>query len=94
MIQESLIAETSIDRRAAIADALRREGLLLAWQQSDEANLGNELERAFFLIDRVYPEMPAQHREQFRRQFEELWKAGVWQGFKRPEPLDAESDSG
>jgi hypothetical protein len=68
---------------------LRERGLLLAWQQSDEAGLTDELERAFFLLDRVYPEMPAAHREGTRAQLRARWDAGTWHGFRRPEPLHA-----
>ncbi len=69
------------------AVAMRHRGLLLAWQQSDEAAPADELERAFFLLDRVYPEMPARHRDRFRAELEERWRAGTWHGFRRPGPL-------
>lgn len=88
-IQEALIANASMEQRVTITDRLRREGLLLAWQQSDEARPANELERAFFLLDRIYPEMPAPHRARFRAQLEERWRAGTWHGFQRPGPLDS-----
>lgn len=86
-IQEALIAVAPLEQRVAITTRLRREGLLLAWQQSDEAGLANELERAYFLLDRVYPEMPAPHRESTRAQLRARWEAGTWRGFRRPEPL-------
>lgn len=86
-IQEALIAGATLERRVAVVAALRMEGLLLAWQQSDEAGLPNELERAFFLLDRVYPEMPPAHRASARAQLEARWRAGTWHGFRRPEPL-------
>ncbi len=86
-IQEALIAVAPLEQRVAIVDRLRREGLLLAWQQSDEAGLADELERAFFLLERVYPDMPAAHRESTRAQLRERWEAGTWHGFRRPEPL-------
>lgn len=76
-----------MEQRVTITNRLRREGLLLAWQQSDEAAPANELDRALFLIDRIYPEMPEQHRERFRTQLEERWRAGTWHGFRRPAPL-------
>ena len=66
---------------------LRERGILLAWQQSDEAGLADELERAFFLLDRLYPEMPPVHRESTRAQLRARWDAGPWHGFRRPDPL-------
>jgi hypothetical protein len=50
----------------------------------------NELERAFFILDRLYPEMPAQHREQFRTRLTDDWNAGRWHGFVRPTAPDPE----
>ncbi len=44
----------------------------------------SELERAMFILDRLYAEMPAQHREQTRAKLAELAAAGKWHGFKRP----------
>ncbi|MFN8519010.1 MAG: hypothetical protein U0667_06390 [Chloroflexota bacterium] len=85
-IQEALIAVAPIEQRVAIVHRSRQAGLLLAWQQSDEAGLADELERAF-LLDRVYPDMPAAHRESTRAQLRARWEAGTWHGFRRPEPL-------
>jgi hypothetical protein len=89
-IQESLIATASLERRVAVGAALRRRGLLLAWQQSDEAGLPDELRRGFFLLDRVYPGMPPQHRARFHAQLEARWQAGTWHGFRRPPPVEPE----
>jgi hypothetical protein len=80
-------AVTTPETRVLAGIRLRERGLLLAWQQSDEAGLANELERAYFLLDRVYPEMPAPHRESTRAQLRARWEAGTWHGFRRPESL-------
>ncbi len=45
-----------------------------------------------FLIDRLYPEMPPQHRAQFQQRFEALWDAGTWHGFQRPAPVAPAED--
>lgn len=88
-IQERLIADMSLDRRVAVGERLRRTGHLLVWQQADAAAARepmNELERAFFILDRLYPDMPPQHREQFHASFTAAWQAGTWHGFARPSP--------
>jgi hypothetical protein len=82
--QEALIAQMSRARRSAVALELREKGLLLVWQQSDAAGPMSELDRAMFIIDRLYPEMPPQHREQFQAKLAALASAGTWHGFKRP----------
>lgn len=84
---DARIASVTPQARVLAGMRLRDRGLLLAWQQSDEAGLGDELERAYFLLDRVYPEMPAAHRESTRAQLRARWEAGTWHGFRRPEPL-------
>lgn len=86
-IQEAMIATMPLARRVAIARRLRETGHLLVWQQSDAAAARqpmNELERAFFILDRLYPEMPAPHREQIRARLTADWNAGLWHGFDRP----------
>jgi len=91
-IQEAMITTMSLGRRAAVMTQLRHKGMLLAWQQSDEHGPMTELERAMFLIDRLFPEMPPQHRAQFQQRFEALWEAGTWHGFQRPPPFPADRD--
>ena len=89
-IQEALIARMSVRDRMLRMHELRERGLRLVWQLSDEANLPNELERGFFILDRLYPEMPARHREQFRAKFSEEFRAGRWNGFQRPSAPDGD----
>jgi hypothetical protein len=84
---DARIAGMTPQVRALAGMRLRDRGLLLAWQQSDEADLANELERAHFLLNRVFPEMPAPHRESTRARLRARWEAGTWHGFRRPEPL-------
>lgn len=84
---DARISRMTPESRVIAGVRLRQRGLLLAWQQSDVAGLSDELERAYFLLDRIYPEMPAAHRESTRAQLAERWRAGTWHGFRRPEPL-------
>lgn len=86
--QEKLIAAMPPSRRSAIAARLREQGLQLVWQQAEAAGPMTELDRAMFILERLYPEMPAPHREQVRGQLADRWEAGTWRGFKRPDPLD------
>ncbi|CAN5527331.1 hypothetical protein BH20CHL6_BH20CHL6_15510 [soil metagenome] len=82
--QEALIARMSPTRRSGVALHLREKGLLLVWQQADAAGPMSELDRAMFIIDRLYPEMPPQHRKQFQTKLADLAAAGTWHGFRRP----------
>lgn len=84
---DARMAALTPDARVRAALRMRQRGLLLAWQQSDLAGCPNELERGYFLLDRVYPEMPAAHREQARAQLRARWEAGTWHGFRRPPPI-------
>ena len=92
-IQEALIARMSVWDRMLRMHELRERGLRLVWQLSDEAKLPNELERGYFILDRLYPEMPAPHREQFRAYFAEAFAAGRWHGFQRPAAPDDQTES-
>ncbi|MDQ3448090.1 MAG: hypothetical protein M3432_02785 [Chloroflexota bacterium] len=78
------IGESTPEERMRYAAGLRHKGLVLVWQQADAAGPMSELERAMFILDRLYAEMPAQHREQTRAKLAELAAAGKWHGFKRP----------
>lgn len=83
-LMDRRISETTPAERVRYSVALREKGHLLVWQQADAAGPMSELERAMFILDRLYPEMPAQHREQTRAKLAALAAAGKWHGFKRP----------
>ncbi len=83
-LMDRRIAEIPPEQRVTYGAALRHKGHLLVWQQSDGAGPMSELDRAMFIIDRLYPEMPPQHREQFREKLAALAAAGTWHGFRRP----------
>jgi hypothetical protein len=86
-IQERLIAQMPLERRLAVMARLRATGLAMVWQQSDAAGPMTELERATFILDRLYPRMPPQHRAQLDADLRAEWEAGRWHGFRRPPPL-------
>ncbi len=79
-----MVARMSEARRSEVTRQLREKGHLLVWQQADAAGPMSELERAAFILDRLYPEMPVQHREQTLAKLAALAAAGKWHGFKRP----------
>lgn len=81
------IATVSPESRVEWTARKRELGFLLVWQQSDAAGPMTELERAMFILDRLYPEMPRQHREQIDAKLTAAWDAGRWHGFQRPPPL-------
>jgi hypothetical protein len=43
-----------------------------------------EVEQGAFILERLYPEMPEEHRASILRQMEAAHDAGTWRGFARP----------
>ena len=84
---EARIAQLSADERALISMELRARGFAVVWDQLDRSGLIDPVDRVMFLVGRLYPEMPAAHVEQVRRQFEARHAAGTWYGPVRPSPL-------
>jgi hypothetical protein len=66
---------------------LAARGRLLAWQQSDAAGPMTELQRAEFLLRRLYPTFPEVQLRHVLDQLAAAEAAGTWHGFQRPEPL-------
>lgn len=81
---EARLAAMTADERARIGADLRARGFALAWDQLDRTGPSDPVGRAMFLLERLYPEMPAVHREQVRRQLEAAAEAGSWHGPVRP----------
>ena len=79
-------------RATAPADRMRLQGELvidarrLVWAQVDRAGPMNEVERARFLLRRLYPDLEGPRLEAIIRCLETDWMAGTWSGFRRPEP--------
>ena len=88
---EARLASMTPDARARISMDLRARGLALVWDQLDRAGSLGPVEQALFLIDRLYPEMPAIHREQIHRRLQTEHDAGTWRGPQRPVPMRADS---
>lgn len=76
--------------RGQVRLRLARRGRLLAWEQSDAAGPMTELERAAFLLRRLYPTFPEAQLRQVLDQLAAAHAAGRWSGFQRPALLTEE----
>lgn len=85
-LQETIITRMTIEARQAERMRLQMRGLLLAWQQADDAGPASELERAGFLLRRLYPTMPEATLRQVMEQLALAEASGGWHGFQRPDP--------
>jgi hypothetical protein len=72
------------EARARLSQELRDAGLRSVWEQVDRAAPMGPVEEGLFIIERLYPEMPTEHRASLRRQMEASFRAGTWRGFRRP----------
>lgn len=89
-LQLDIQAGMSEDARGQVRLRLSRRGRLLAWQQADAAGPMTELERAEFLLRRLYPTFPEAQLRQVLDQLATARSAGAWSGFERPEPWPEE----
>ena len=83
-MQESVIARMSVEQRQGVRVRLAERARLLAWQQADAAGPMTELERAQFLLRRLYPSMPEAALQQVLEQLAAAEARGAWDGFRRP----------
>lgn len=80
------VRATSAEDRARLLAALRDNAFRLAWAAADSAGPMTELERARFLLRRLYPELEGPRLESIMAQLEVEWAAGTWTGFRHPGP--------
>ena len=73
--------------RTLLHDRLYRESFALVWAQADRAGEMTEIERARFLLRRLYPDLEGPRLEAIMTELSAAWDAGTWQGFRRPDPL-------
>lgn len=78
------VRAVSATERAEVAYRLRRGALLLVNQAADEAGPMAELDRAIFILRRLYPEFTEAQLVQMREDLAGRQAAGSWHGFTRP----------
>lgn len=54
------------------------------WAAADRAGPMTELERARFLLRRLYPDLEGPRLDSITARLEAVWSAGTWCGFRRP----------
>lgn len=54
------------------------------WAAADRAGPMTELERARFLLRRLYPDLEGPRLESIMARLGADWEAGTWTGFRRP----------
>lgn len=72
--------------RMRLHDEMYRQAFELVWAQADRAGAMTELERARFLLRRLYPDLEGPRLDAIMDRLESEWAAGTWTGFRRPDP--------
>jgi hypothetical protein len=75
-----------LNGRRAVHERLRAAALARVWAQVDRAGPMTELERARFLLRRLYPDLEGARLEAIMDRLEAEWRAGTWTGFRRHDP--------
>jgi hypothetical protein len=70
--------------RIRVHSVMHRQAFELAWAAADRAGPMTELERARFLLRRLYPDLEGPRLESIMARLEAQWIAGTWTGFRRP----------
>lgn len=78
------IAASSMEERVAWAAQRRDLGFRLVWQQLESAGIDGPVERASFLLRRLYPDLPEAWFEATIAALQERYAAGRWHGPERP----------
>lgn len=77
--------------RAEHAARMREQAFRIVHQAADEAGPMSELDRAMFILRRLYPELSDAQLAYIRSDLARREAAGTWHGFVRPQ---AEVESG
>ncbi len=87
------LAQRQIDERVRATRPAERMRLHLemyrlafaqVWAAADRAGPMTELERARFLLRRLYPDLEGPRLESIMARLGSEWEAGTWTGFRRP----------
>jgi hypothetical protein len=71
------------EERARVHAAMYRQAFEMVWAAADRAGPMTELERARFLLRRLYPDWEGAMIESIMGRLEAEWNAGTWHGFRR-----------
>jgi len=80
------LREAGPDARMRLHDAMYRRAFDLVWAQADRAGPMTELERARYLLRRLYPDLEGPHLDAIMDGLDAEWLAGSWTGFRRADP--------
>lgn len=79
--------------RARLAGRLRRKAFVLVNQAADEAGPMSELDRAVFILRRLYPEFGPERLAFIRAELAKRHAEGRWSGFVRPSRQSGDNDA-
>jgi hypothetical protein len=77
------------DARMRLQAEMYRQAFDLVWAQADRAGEMTELERARFLLRRLYPDLEGPRLDAIMDRLEADWRIGAWTGLTRPRPVRA-----
>lgn len=72
--------------RMRVHEGMYRLAFEMVWAQADRAGPMTELERARFLLRRLYPDLEGPRLESIIARLGSEWEAGTWTGVRRPRP--------
>lgn len=78
------VRASSPGERAELAYRLRRQAFVLVNQAADAAGPMSALDRAIFILRRLYPELSEAQLMFIRADLAHREAAGTWDGFRRP----------
>ena len=78
------LIEVGVAGRRVANDRLRANGFARVWAQADRAGEMTELQRAQFLLRRLYTDLEGPRLDSIMERLAAEWAAGTWTGFRRP----------
>ncbi len=75
--------------RMLLHHRMYHDAFALVWSQADRAGEMTELERARFLLRRLYPDLEGARLQALMTTLEAESAAGTWTGFRRPDASEA-----
>ena len=78
------VRSTAPPERMRLHVEMYRLAFAQVWAAADRAGPMTELERARFLLRRLYPDLEGPRLEAIMSRLGAEWEAGTWTGFRRP----------